>query len=708
MNHDFYPAGPADVPPDLVKLTGAYQARVAYVLAGILFFILFYLAMVAGAAYLVYLAVIYPMGVISGLTILIKLGAIGITSMFFIFTLKFLFKKNSARNPTDVEIKEKDHPRLFQFIRQLCKETGAPFPKKVIVNEQINAAVFYDNPLLSMFLPVRKNLLIGLGLVNTLNLSEFKAVLAHEFGHFGQRSMKLGSYVYMANRIIHDMVYNRDRWDETLENWSRSDLRVAVFAWILKAFVWIVRQILALVYQGINLLHASLSRQMEFNADLVAVSTTGSDQIINGLSKLMRSSHAMNLAMEQLTDAADHQLYSSDLFFHQRTAEQYLLAKIPEYADRQPAYDEQGRPYIFTEADQGTPNMYASHPSNYDREQNAKRLYIRGVADERSPWILFGDVEGVRAAVTQKLYEHANVMAKEASFSPPEEVNAFIQAELAETSFDERYCGVYDKRFIHAFPLEEAEEKAREIFAGADAIQAAYAGLYGDELQTEMEKRRHLQSEIGQLMRAAQGGKKRSLEFRGETIAPDQLGEVFQSINQEIQEQYDGWFKAFDEKSFYLYLAMILEKNLPHKADYLHRCAFHNRIQQYYLAVDGAKGDFNNILQEMMAHGQMQPQDVLAYEQRLDVCRQTLGAVVEEAKEVELPVFEYMEGGKLKDYLLEGRVIMGGRNLINSTWLNKFSEQLNAVQSRARRIYFKSLGRIIKLQEEISAAYLGG
>ena len=24
MNHDFYPAGPANVPPDLVKLTGAY------------------------------------------------------------------------------------------------------------------------------------------------------------------------------------------------------------------------------------------------------------------------------------------------------------------------------------------------------------------------------------------------------------------------------------------------------------------------------------------------------------------------------------------------------------------------------------------------------------------------------------------------------------------------------------------------------------
>jgi len=142
--------------------------------------------------------------------------------------------------PTSVEVKEKDQPSLFAFIRKLCEETGAPFPKKIIVNEEINAAVFYDKPLLSMFLPIRKNLLIGLGLVNALNVTEFKAVLAHEFGHFSQRSMKLGSYVYMANRIIHDMVYSRDKWDNMLDQWARADLRIAVFAWILKGIIWVV------------------------------------------------------------------------------------------------------------------------------------------------------------------------------------------------------------------------------------------------------------------------------------------------------------------------------------------------------------------------------------------------------------------------------------------------------------------------------------
>lgn len=79
----------------------------------------------------------------------------------------------------NMEITEGEHPLLFSFIRQLCAETKAPLPHKVYANREINACVFYNSTILSLFLPVKKNLLIGLGLVNSVNLSEFKAVLAH-------------------------------------------------------------------------------------------------------------------------------------------------------------------------------------------------------------------------------------------------------------------------------------------------------------------------------------------------------------------------------------------------------------------------------------------------------------------------------------------------------------------------------------------------
>ena len=257
MNTDLYPKTPQNIPADFLKVPTAYKARAFYVLLAIVFFLVFYAGLIAATAYLVYLSVIYPMMDGGFYIILLKLGSIGGAVMLFIFTLKFLFKGAAKDNPANVEIKEEQFPKLFAFIRQLCEDTGAPFPKKVIVSSEINAAVFYNSTVWSLFLPVRKNLLIGLGLVNGLNLSEFKAVLAHEFGHFRQGSMKLGSYVYMANSIIHDMVYSRDSWDEMLEGWGRQDFRIAIFAWALMPIVWLLRQTLALSFQLINLLNSS-------------------------------------------------------------------------------------------------------------------------------------------------------------------------------------------------------------------------------------------------------------------------------------------------------------------------------------------------------------------------------------------------------------------------------------------------------------------
>ncbi len=40
-----------------------------------------------------------------------------------------------------------------------------------------------------MFFPT-KDLVVGIGLINAFNISEFKAVVAHEFGHFSQQKHK--------------------------------------------------------------------------------------------------------------------------------------------------------------------------------------------------------------------------------------------------------------------------------------------------------------------------------------------------------------------------------------------------------------------------------------------------------------------------------------------------------------------------------------
>ena len=286
MSTIYYPESPKNVPLKLTSLPSSYKFKAFLAIVAIVLFLTLYAALVVGLVFLVYYAFIYEVTLINTITILLKIGAIGGSLMLFIFTLKFFFKLKNHKPENRIKLKKEEHKELWSFINQICKETGAPKPKNIYIDPNVNAYVSYSNIWLSLFLPIKKELTIGLGLTSCLNLSEFKAVVSHEFGHFAQSSMKIGSYINSANTIIHDMIYSRDKWDDILDQWRASDLRLSAAAWAITPLIWIIRQVLALFYQFLNIMYSSLSREMEFNADKVAVSTSGSDAIISALWKL--------------------------------------------------------------------------------------------------------------------------------------------------------------------------------------------------------------------------------------------------------------------------------------------------------------------------------------------------------------------------------------------------------------------------------------
>jgi Zn-dependent protease with chaperone function len=121
------------------------------------------------------------------------------------------------------------------------------------------------------------------GLVNALNVSELKAVLAHEFGHFSQRSMKVGSWVYQVNKIIHDMLFNNNGYANSLNSLASVHGIFSIFVQltiqVVKGIQWVLHQ----MFRVVNKSYLSLSRQMEFHADLVAASLYGSNNIISAL-----------------------------------------------------------------------------------------------------------------------------------------------------------------------------------------------------------------------------------------------------------------------------------------------------------------------------------------------------------------------------------------------------------------------------------------
>src|SRR5262245_17020762 len=331
-----YPPGPADVPADLTQPSSHYRLQVVLVLVSLAITAALYVALVIGSAWLCRWLVIAPWpdrperGYV-----FVRCAAIVCSALLFLYLLKGLFKRSKISNDWLIEIKPDEQPELFEFVHRVCADTGAPRPYKVYLTPEVNAAVFYHASFLSLILPTRKNLLVGLGLINMVNLSEFKAVLAHEFGHFSQKSMKLGSYVYVANRVLADIIYGRDFLDNLLAQAKGTDYRIAVIAWVFLGVLWVMRRFLEGVFKAINIFNSSLSRQMEFNADRVAASVAGSDAIVTTLLRSGFADQAYRQVAADLWAAADHGLYSRDFFYHQKPAAAHLRqrAKDPKLGE---------------------------------------------------------------------------------------------------------------------------------------------------------------------------------------------------------------------------------------------------------------------------------------------------------------------------------------------------------------------------------------
>src|SRR5439155_19240369 len=97
-----------------------------------------------------------------------------------------------------------------------------------------------------------------------------------------------------AQQIAGHLVARRDKLDDFLRGLSRFDLRVAWVGWILSLVVWSIRSLVDSAFQVVVLMQRALSREMEMNADLVAVSLTGSDALIHALHRLQTADDAWN------------------------------------------------------------------------------------------------------------------------------------------------------------------------------------------------------------------------------------------------------------------------------------------------------------------------------------------------------------------------------------------------------------------------------
>lgn len=158
--------------------------------------------------------------------VMLVIGICLLALMLGIYLIKPLFSFRKNTKATRVEVFESECPALFAMIKSLANNTKCQMPKHVYLSPDVNACVFYNTSFWSIFFPVRKNLEIGLGLFDGTSVDEVKSIIAHEFGHFSQNSMKIGSTVYVTNTVLYNLILTDDFWDKWLDKWCMMDTAI--------------------------------------------------------------------------------------------------------------------------------------------------------------------------------------------------------------------------------------------------------------------------------------------------------------------------------------------------------------------------------------------------------------------------------------------------------------------------------------------------
>ncbi|NUQ72576.1 MAG: M48 family metalloprotease [Polyangiaceae bacterium] len=711
---DLYPPSPSfDDKSSLAALrapTREYRVRVVLVLLSLIAFLTVYLGLIACTGYLFYISLDGPFASTQYrksygfFDVVLTIGS----AMLFLFFAKGLFKRSRLDTSKYVEISEKEQPRLFAFVRSLCHDSGTPMPRSIFLSHDVNAAVFYPRSLLSLVIPSRKNLLLGLGLLNLLNVSELKAVLAHEFGHFAQSSMKLGQYVYVANQAIYDMVVARDSWDVWLARWRSVDLRLSFPAWIITGVVWVLRQLLKLLFKAVNVANLSLMRQMEFNADLCAVSLTGSDALISGLWKTERGGLAMQRALSRLHSLAEHKKFSDDLFFHQSRELSRLDALLDEN-EQDSAYVKSIRdPYRygpevhFHEGDDHAPSMWSTHPSNRERELNAKRSYMPLEPVEKSAWALLEGRKKLKKKLTILAYDEL-LSVKARDCLPAEEIQALSEEEEVERKQADHYHGFYEARAVDLGDFGK-------LIASLDGattvdlprIRERAAAYSGKRLAAFMRKHKRAHKDLAALTAFVEHdkGSKGPLEIRGKRYTLREAQARIVEAREKAAE-FEDRIKNADRALFRHFYYRATDPEV--RAELVRRYRFLIGIQELILELKPREQTVAAVVHMLSQGSDFSPDQVRAMLNALGAAYDHLEQIERRCRGLRMPKLQHIEeGASVASFVLpEGLVPPMDRDEINGAWLMPFVRQLNQVTGRLRKLHFKNLGVLLRLQEEL-------
>lgn len=300
-------------------------------------------------------------------------------------------------------------------------------------------------------------------MVNTISKSELKAILSHEFGHFSQKSMKVGSYVYHVNQIIFNLLNDNEKYDRIIQKWANVSSYFWIFVFISVKIIEGIKWVLRLMFGVVNKSYLGLSREMEFHADEVAATVTGYEPLKYSLLRMSLADHSYNSILSFYENKINENIKSENIFIEQIFAMNYLAKEnnieiqnnLPQVSEHELSKFNKSKLVIN--------DQWASHPSVEDRIDMLEKtgLLAKNIDNELAN-SLFCDIEGTQRELTEKLFQGVIYQGAVIKISF-ESFKLEFKKEFLETTFSKVYNGYYDNKNPLIFDLQEVRDEVDTI-----------------------------------------------------------------------------------------------------------------------------------------------------------------------------------------------------------------------------------------------------
>ena len=440
--------------------------------------------------------------IVAILIIVLSILIVSLPTVLAFYLMQPVFRIKRNRQEGDgIEVSRSECPNLFAMIDNLTKEIGTSFPKHVYINEQVNASVFYDVAFWNIFIPVKKNLIVGVPLLYSLTEDELRAILAHEFGHFSQRSMKFGSMVRASCEIMSYMVETPSYLAKTIHTWFEASKAFGLYGLVLFVILLVLVYIIDYsqklnqwMYRWVCKADAGLSREMEFDADRISCSIVGTNIFVSAICKVDATSDNYKAYLRIANSLIDNGYVFDNLFNHYDEVLEKLPSNCRTIISTSEMLSEQIKnndiPYgIIVES------LYDSHPSLTQRINAVKNSNILSESQQSPRPAL----SLIHASLIQRLSDEVQPKTDSENHIlqviDQDSFNQWIDKEISQNYYDNKHIALFSASWftfniddeslpvIEKSPINEEQRNFLYDYIATESDFRSFKNIDGDTFE---------------------------------------------------------------------------------------------------------------------------------------------------------------------------------------------------------------------------------